>query len=154
MSLGRLAQPLSRIGRAAIILELVLGIGAIGGGVALMLGPNGEILPIPPSALAGSPFSNYVVPGMILFSVLGVGPLVAAVLAWRRHPIAPFLAFACGGALLIWLAVQIIVVGYTNDPPLQAAYVGLGVVLVLVGIRWLRQTGVPFIRMSRGRGQG
>jgi hypothetical protein len=31
----------------AIVLELVLGIGAIGGGIALMLGPNGEVLPLP-----------------------------------------------------------------------------------------------------------
>ena len=40
-----------------------------------MAGPNGEILPIPVSALSGSPFANYFVPGAVLFTILGIGPL-------------------------------------------------------------------------------
>ncbi len=127
---------------AAIALEIFLGVGALGGGIALMAGPNGEILPLPVSALAGSPFANYFAPGAILFTILGIGPLGAAVFAWRRHPIAPLLAIATGGALVIWLAVQVAIVGYSNDPPLQAFYLTLGVVLTLVGVRW-RQRPSP-----------
>jgi uncharacterized protein len=135
-----------RLGRsavAAIALEIFLAVGALGGGLALMAGPNGEILPLPVSALAGSAFANYFVPGTILFVVLGVGSLGAAVLAWRRHRIAPLLACAAGGALMIWLLVQVAIVGYSNDPPLQAFYFGLGVVLTLVGIGWMRSASVP-----------
>ncbi len=44
----------------------------------LMLAPRGEIMPLPLSALAGSPFDTYFVPGLILFGVLGLGPLIAA----------------------------------------------------------------------------
>ena len=108
-----------------------------------MAGPNGEILPIPVAALSGSPFANYFVPGAILFTILGIGPLGAAVLAWRRHPVAPMLTFAVGGALLIWLIVEIVIVGYSNDPPLQAWYLGLGVVISLVGVGWMRRVGWP-----------
>jgi hypothetical protein len=60
------AKPALRLGRlraAAIALELLLGVGAVGGGIALMAGPNGEILPLPVSALGGSPFANYFAPG-------------------------------------------------------------------------------------------
>ncbi len=152
MSLTR-SKPLGRVAAAAIGLEVLLGIGAIGGGVALMAGPHGEIIPLPVSALAGSPFADYFVPGAILFAILGLGPLGAAVLAWRRHPVAPFLAFAVGGALLIWLVVEIVIVGYTNDPPLQPIYLGLGVVITLVGIGWLRQTGIGLGRRPEARGQ-
>jgi hypothetical protein len=134
MTLGRFAI-------AAIALEVLLGIGAVGGGIALMAGPNGEILPLPVSALTGSPFANYFAPGAILFAILGLGPLAAAVVAWRRHPVAPFLALAVGGALLIWLGVEIGIVGYSGDPPLQAGYLGLGVLIMLVGACWLGQTG-------------
>lgn len=95
--------PLGRWATAAIGLEVLLGVGAVGGGIALMAGPNGAILPLPVSALAGSPFTDYFVPGAILFTVLGLGPLAAAALAWRLHPLAPFLSFAVGGALLVWL---------------------------------------------------
>lgn len=130
-----------RLAVVAMVLEILLGVGAVGGGIALMAGPNGEILPLPVSALAGSPFANYFAPGAILFAILGVGPLVAAGLAWRRHTLAPFLAVATGGALLIWLFVEFAIVGYTNRPPLQAIYLGLGVVMTSVGVAWMRRTG-------------
>jgi hypothetical protein len=120
-------------------LEILLGIGAVGGGLALMAGPNGEILPLPVSALAGSPFANYFVPGAVLFTIIGLGPLGAALLAWRRHPVAPLLAFAVGAALLGWLVVEIAIVGYASNPPLQPLYLALGVAMVLVGGGWLRQ---------------
>ena len=76
-------------------------------------------------------------------SLLGSGPLAAAVLTWRRHRLAPLLACATGEALIIWLAVEIAIVGYTNKPPLQAFYLVLGVVIVLVGIHWLRLVRSP-----------
>jgi len=133
--------PIGHLTAIAIGLEILLGIGAVGGGLALMAGPNGEVLPLPVAALNGSPFANYFVPGAILFTIIGLGPLVAAVLGWRRHPLAPLLAFAVGVALLIWLVVEIALVGYSNDPPLQALYLGLGVVITLVAVGWIRQTG-------------
>ena len=137
--------PLGPIAATAIALEIFLGLSAVGGGLALMAGPNGEILPIPVSAPSGSPFANYFVPGAVLFTILGIGPLGAAVLAWRRHAVAPLLTFAVGGALLIWLIVEIVFVGYSNDPPLQAWYLGLGIVSSLVGVGWLRRVGWPAV---------
>jgi len=138
-ALGR--SPLGHLATVAIGLEILLGIGAIGGGLALMAGPNGEVLPLPVAALSGSPFANYFVPGAILFTVIGMGPLGAAVFAWRRHPLAPLLAFAVGVALLIWLVVEIVLIGYSSDPPLQALYLGLGAAITLVGVGWVWRTG-------------
>ena len=84
-------------------------------------------------------------PGAILFTILGIVPLGAAVLASRRHPVAPLLTFVVGGAPLIWLMVEIVIVGYSNDPPLQAWYLGLGVVISLAGIGWMRRVGWPAV---------
>ena len=44
-------------------LEGPLGIKAIGGGLLLMIARIGEIMPLPLSALAGSSFGAYFVPG-------------------------------------------------------------------------------------------
>ncbi|HYN09727.1 MAG TPA: hypothetical protein VES67_20260 [Vicinamibacterales bacterium] len=137
---------------SAISLELSLGVGAIAGGAALMLGPRGEIIPLPLSSLIGTPFNTYFVPGLILFAVLGVGPLGAAAVAWRRHPTAPLLALGVGLALLIWIAAQIAFIGYSNDPPLQAVYLLLGLLIALVGLSWLRKTGWTVGRPSALRG--
>jgi hypothetical protein len=132
--------PVTSWARIAIALEVFLAIGALGGKAALLLGPRGEIIPLPLSALDGSPFADYSVPGAILFLVIGIGPLAAAALTWRRHRLAPLLACATGEALIVWLAVEIAIVGYTNRPPLQAFYLALGVAIVLVGLCWLRHT--------------
>ena len=145
MRSGRGTQPLRRVARAALLLEVLLSIGALGGGLILMLAPRGEIMPLPLSALAGSPFDTYFVPGLILFGVLGLGPLIAAHFAWRRHPLAPTAAFVVGAGLLIWVAVEVAIIGYSNEPPLQAIYGILGVAIVLVALRWLLDVGLPHV---------
>ena len=142
MSVISAATPLSRFAKASIALEVLLGVGAIAGGLALILGPRGEIIPMPLSALAGSPFDTYLGPGLILFSVLGVAPLVAARLAWTRHLLAPFAALVVGAALLIWITVEIAIIGYSNEPPLQAIYLVLGIVITVVALGWLAE-GMP-----------
>ena len=125
------------------MLEVLLSIGALGGGLVLTIAPRGEIMPLPLSALAGSPFDTYLVPGLILFGVLGLGPLVAARLAWlrirsRRPP-----PSSSGSALLIWVAVEVAIIGYSDEPPLQAIYAILGVAITLVAFSWLADVGLP-----------
>jgi hypothetical protein len=134
---------MSQVAKAAVMLEVLLSIGALGGGLVLMIAPRGEIMPLPVSALAGSPFDTYFLPGLILFGVLGLGPLVAARLAWLRHPLGPTAAFVVGACLLTWVAVEVAIIGYSNEPPLQAIYGILGVAIVLVAFRWLLGVGLP-----------
>ena len=143
MQTNRTRGPLSRVAKGALALEVVLAVGALGGGLVLMLAPRGEIMPLPLSALAGSPFDTYFVPGLILFGVLGLGPLIAARLAWLRHPLAPIAAFFVGAGLLVWVAVEVAIIGYSNEPPLQAMYGVLGVAILLVAVRWLIDAGLP-----------
>jgi len=59
------------------IFLIVLGfpaLGAIGGGIVLILSPTGELIGIPLSEFKNIPFNSYLIPGIILFSVLGVIP--------------------------------------------------------------------------------
>ena len=143
MNIARLNRPLTRFAVASLVLEVVLSIGALAGGLVLIVAPRGEIMPLPLSALAGSPFETYLGPGLILFTVLGLGPLIAARLAWIRHPLAPVAAVVVGAALLIWVAVEIAIIGYSNEPPLQAIYLAMGVAITGVALGWLAQTGLP-----------
>ena len=53
-----------------------LALGAIGGGVVLIISPTGELIGIPLSEFKNIPFNSYLIPGIILFSVLGVIPLL------------------------------------------------------------------------------
>lgn len=53
-----------------------LALGAIGGGIVLIISPTGELIGIPLSEFKNIPFNSYLIPGIILFSVLGVMPLL------------------------------------------------------------------------------
>jgi hypothetical protein len=136
-------SPLHWFAKAALWLNLALSSGALGGGAALMIGPRGEVIPLPLSNLRGSPFDTYFVPGLILFGVLGLGPLLAAWLVWLRHPLAPLATCVVGGALLVWLAVEIAIIGFSVNPPLQPIYLVLGAAIVAVGLTWLARNDSP-----------
>jgi hypothetical protein len=138
--------PLSRLAKAALALEILLSVGALAGGLTLVVAPRGEVMPLPLSALAGSPFETYFWPGVILFTVLGLGPLVAARLVWARHQLAPLAALVVGVALLIWVAVEVAIIGYSSEPPLQAIYLVLGGVITIVALGWLAEGGLPAVR--------
>ena len=71
------------------------------------------------------------------------GPLIVAVFAWRHHRWAPSLTLFIGVALLVWMATEIAIIGYSNTPPLQPIYIGLGVLISGVGIAWLRRGVQP-----------
>lgn len=52
-----------------------LSLNAIGGGGALMLAPDGSLLQIPLEWMEHSPFTDFFIPGFILFSLNGLLPL-------------------------------------------------------------------------------
>lgn len=59
-----------------LILLGFLGLGALGGGGALIISPSGAILGMPLSLLENSPFDSFFIPGFILFTVLGLFPVL------------------------------------------------------------------------------
>lgn len=98
-----------------------LGLSAIGGGGALIISPSGKLLGgLPLSILQNSPFDNFLIPGIILFVVLGLFPclIVFALVKRPESKIAEqfnffkdmywgwtftiYLAFA----LIIWIQVE------------------------------------------------
>jgi hypothetical protein len=53
-----------------------LGLGALAGGGALIISPSGELIGMPLTLLAHSPFNNFLLPAIILFIVFGILPLL------------------------------------------------------------------------------
>ncbi|MFT8363153.1 MAG: hypothetical protein ABF608_08245 [Sporolactobacillus sp.] len=69
-----------------IVLQFFLGLGAVFGGGALTLAPDGSLLRIPLSILKYGPFHTFLIPGLILLVVLGIYPLIIAIfLISERH---------------------------------------------------------------------
>jgi len=131
--------PLPGIARLAVVLEILLGVGALFGGGALVLAPDGHLLGMPTKLLAGSPFPTFLVPGIILFTFVGLAPLLAAVITVRRRAFAPLAAVAVGLTLIGWVSVEMVVLAGPGSLA-WALYLVLGVCIAAIGVAWLRSS--------------
>ena len=117
------------------ILELLIFFQAVSGlfgGGALVMDPTGSLLKMPLDLLVPSPFSDYFIPGLILFWVLGVFPSVVFYGLLRRKKWAWLGAVVVGTALIIWIGVEIAMIGYHVEPPLQLIYGVEGILLLAI----------------------
>jgi hypothetical protein len=127
-----------------MFLLLFLAVNALYGGYSLIADPSGGSLGMPVSLLSGSPFVDYFIPGLILFGVLGVFPLLVLVALWfkpswllmsRLERIigehwAWAAAFIAGSALTVWIIVQMTILSFWLQPILLA----LGLVIMGVSL--------------------
>ena len=127
----------------AIILLIFNGISAVFGGGALMNDSTGGILNMPVEMLQYSPFTNFFIPGLILFTIIGLGSLFAGIIVIMKLRGYPFMVIFMGFALSIWISVQIL---YLKDVHyLHIIYGLLGIILIILGIFLRRKEyGKPF----------
>jgi hypothetical protein len=132
-------RSLPGIARLAIVLETFLGLGALLGGGAFILAPDGHLLGMPTELLAGSPFPSYLLPGIILFTFVGVAPLLAAAITVRRQAFAPMAAVAVGFTLIVWVSVEMVVLAGVGSLA-WALYLVLGACIAAIGVAWWRSS--------------
>jgi hypothetical protein len=129
--------PRPRLGLAgvvAIVALILLGLGALAGGIALVSAPDGSAMGFDVSLLSGSPFPDYLVPGLILGGLFGVGSFAVAAMGLRRSRLAPFLAFSIGVAQMIWIVVQLSIIKEVSF--LHPVCFVLGLVIAVAAIPW------------------
>jgi len=106
---------------ALIFLHIFLGLNGLAGGLAFVIAPDGHLLQMPFSHLRNTPFSSFLIPGLLLLFFLGVYPLAVAYSLWKRpawrwpDALNPFqqthwswaASLAAGVIAIIWIVVQI-----------------------------------------------
>jgi hypothetical protein len=94
-----------RVYRLLFILHLFVGIGAVSGGLAAITNPN-EPLGASVELLKNSPFKDYLIPGIILFTVIGLGNIISALMLRFMPRIQGYISSVFSWALVIWIIVQ------------------------------------------------
>jgi hypothetical protein len=100
--------------RALVSLELVTGAAGLAGGVLLAAAPDGSLLGADPAVLAGTPFSDWRIPGVLLAGLVGGGFLLAG-----------------GAGLVCFEAAELAWIGFQ---PLEAVFAAVGV--IVLGLAW------------------
>jgi len=125
------------IARLAVALEIFLGVGALFGGGVFILAPDGHLIGMPLTMLVGTPFHSFLVPGVLLFTFVGVVPLIAALITARHQAIAPLAAVVVGLTLMGWITVEMVILAGPTSL-FWALYLVLGTVIAAIGVAWVR----------------
>jgi hypothetical protein len=94
-------------------------------GVLLAAAPDGSLLRADPATLAGTPFSDWRVPGVLLAGLVGGGFLLAGWWQWRGCRHTRELSMVAGAGLVCRT-------GLDRLPALEALFAAVGVVIIVL----------------------
>jgi hypothetical protein len=124
-----------------VLLLLFNGIGALYGGGLLIIDPSGDRIQLPLSYLNYSPFTDYLIPGIVLFGVNGLLSIATALLVVTQHRYYTHFTILQGFILCGWIFVQVLMVrdiyylhyimGTTG-----LLLIGLGIILFIKDAQW------------------
>ena len=134
---GGQRAPSLRVRVALVVLQCLIGVNALIAGLLMLIDPSGARLGVTPDLIAPSPFTSFVVPGLVLGGVIGVGHLAAARLVLKRRARAGQLALGLGVFLVLWVGVELL--WLTETSWLQPVVAALGVVEIGLAVQWGRR---------------
>lgn len=115
------------------VLCFLVGATAFAGGLTLVVRPDGSLLQLPLATLAHSPFESFLVPGLLLAGVVGLGNLIAGALILRHSRRGHLVAFGAGVALVVWILAQMILLRTIDG--LQITYLAAGIAIAVEAVR-------------------
>lgn len=121
----------------AVLILIFNGISACFGGWMLITSPDGSSLGMTTGLLEYSPFTDFLIPGIVLFTVIGLFSLVSAYLVVWQVTRYSFLVILMGLILIGWIVVQAIMIQTVNY--LHVIFVSAGLLLVVSGLLLRKQ---------------
>jgi hypothetical protein len=119
---------------ALVVLEVLMGLAAVGGGLDLVL-TNGQLIRMPAELLEGSPFGSYFIPALVLLAV-GMANLASAAAVLLRNRWGAPASVVVGITWMGWFVVQVDIVGFLTWQ--QPAYFVVGVLIIVLAARLWR----------------
>ena len=113
------------------ILTGFIALTAIGGGIAILTGAD----PFPLAWLAGTPFTDYTIPALLLAIAVGGSALLAALLVLRPGRAGILATLAAGLIMAGYIVGEVLILKQTPPGPtwIEIIYFGLGVAIFALG---------------------
>ena len=113
-------------------LQLLIGLGGIASGLMFIIAPDGSLMGISTEVLIDTPFNDYLIPGILLLILIGMGHIFTAILSFKKSTFSHYIDVAIGFAMAIWIIVQLAMIGYQSF--LQPLILTLAVIEILIGL--------------------
>jgi hypothetical protein len=119
-----------------VTIEAVTALAAAAGGALLLIAPDGSLLQADPAVLAGSPFTDWRVPGWLLAGFVGGGYALAAAATMTGRRWARPLTAVAGVGLIAFQACEVVWIG---PHPLQAVFAAVGAYVLVTALRGVQR---------------
>ena len=130
---------MKKVYRFLCVLHAFVGVGAMFGGFAAITNPQnpaGATVDL----LKNSPFSNFLIPGILLFTVIGLGNVITAFLFRFKLRFQGYISSIFSWALVIWIVVQCIMINSVHF--LHIIYFIIGVIEAILSMIILFDQGL------------
>ena len=118
---------------ALLVLDIFVTLTAIGGGIALATGLEGNR--IPTEWLEGTPFKSYVVPGLVLAVVVGGSAAVATIATFDSRDAGGVVSIFAGAILSGFIVAEVFIL---NQPSpwnwTEVFYFATGLLMITLGL--------------------
>jgi len=112
-------------------LQLITALGAIPAGIGYLSDVSGKAMGFSTEMLANSPLKSFLLPGLFLLIVNGIGNAVGAWLSFTRRNSAGVLGLILGILLSLWIIIQVYWIGYGSF--LQPLFLVIGITDTYLG---------------------
>lgn len=128
-----------------LVFVFLQAVSGIGGGLAILIDPSGKTIQFPEEVLDKIPFPNFLIPGLILFFLLGIIPMLVfyglikqpnwklfeKINIYKDHHWSWIYSIYVSVMLTIWLNVEAMFIGYD---PLQTVMGLISVAIIICAL--------------------
>ena len=129
--------------KALGIVQVFIALGAIPASIMFIIKPDGSMMGMTTAMISHSPFSDYLIPGLFLLIIHGIGNIIGAMFSFNLIDAAGKTGVLLGLILILWIIIQMYWMGYISF--LQPLMLVFGIVEAVIGIIIIR-------RLSKVRG--
>ena len=97
---------MKKVYRIQSVILFLVGVGALFGGAMGISDPYGISYGMPIDSLKNGPFTNFLIPGLFLFFIIGLGHLISFVAVKRKLKFHAYISGGAGCTLMAWILIQ------------------------------------------------
>lgn len=120
------------------IIHAFVGIGALFGGMLGITNPSGSLYGMPAAeSLKNSPFNSYLIPGLFLFVVIGLGNLSVLFFSRYKNVYYSYISGFFGIILFMWIIIQCIMLLTIHI--LHIIFLIIGIIQIILPILQIKE---------------